>query len=61
MIDDAHWGGMTRMMIDVTEMASFQTYWNDRKHWLSEGFQEFMDSEIIPVSPKDGVNIPGNY
>lgn len=60
-IDEAHWSGMTRMMIDYTKMAAFPEYWQDRKHWLSESFQRYMESEIIPASQKPGINIPGNY
>ena len=60
-IDPAHWEGMTRMMIDVTSMAAFQTYWLDRKHWLSHDFQEYMESEVVSAPPKTGVPVPGAY
>ncbi len=60
-IDQAHWAGMTRMMIDYTSMASFQSYWLDRKHWVSDEFQEHMDNNVISVSPKTGVAVPGAY
>jgi hypothetical protein len=60
-IDDAHWSGMTRMMIDYTKMVAFPQYWQDRKYWLSESFQDYMETEIIPAAQKSGINIPGNY
>jgi len=60
-IDPAHWEGMARMMIDVTSMAAFQTYWLDRKHWLSHDFQEYMESEVVSAPPKTGVPVPGAY
>jgi len=60
-IDEAHWEGMTHMMIDYTSMAAFQEYWLDRKHWASDDFQEYMDTEVVSVPPKIGVNVPGAY
>jgi hypothetical protein len=60
-IDQAHWEGMTRMMIDYTSMAAFQTYWPDRKHWVSDEFQEYMETDVISAPPKTGVSVPGAY
>ncbi len=60
-IDPAHWEGMTRMMIDFTSMAAFQTYWQDRKHWVSNKFQEYMDTKVISAPRKTGVSLPGDY
>lgn len=56
-----HWAGLTRMMIDITDIAAFPNYWEDRKHWFSDDFQRHMDTGIIPVAKKAGTNIPGNY
>ena len=58
-ISEAHWSGMTRMMIDYKSMAAFPGYWDDRKHWLSDDFHRYMDAEIIPKQPKQGVTVPG--
>ena len=58
-IDPAHWEGMTRMMIDVTSMAGFDQYWQDRKHWVSDDFQEYMESAVVSAPPKTGVRLPG--
>jgi len=60
-VDRTHWEGMTRMMIDYTSMAGFQKFWEDRKHWVSGDFQEYMDREVVPVPPKTGVPVPGGY
>jgi hypothetical protein len=60
-IHDAHWTGITRMMIDYTDMPSFPIYWRDRRHWISDEFADYMDKEIIPKSAADGVSIPGDY
>ena len=60
-MDPAHWEGMTRMMIDFTSMAAFHGYWKERKHWMSDDFQTYMDSEVVPIPPKAGVPLPGGY
>ncbi len=60
-LDEAHWAGMTRMMIDITAMPAFSFYWADRMHWFSEDFQQHMNTEIIPTPAKPGINMPGNY
>ena len=60
-IEEAHWEGMTRMMIDYTKMTAFPEYWHNRKHWMSNDFQQYMESNIIYVDPEPGVNIPGIY
>ena len=59
-ISEAHWGGLTRLMIDYKSMAAFPEYWGDRKHWLSDTFRTYMDAEIIPAPPRPGVTIPGS-
>jgi hypothetical protein len=41
-VSEAHWMGMTRMMIDYTAMPAFTAYWADRKHWVSDEFQAYM-------------------
>jgi len=60
-IHDAHWSGMTRMMIDYTDMPSFPIYWRDRKHWVSDEFAQYMEAEILATPAKPGVSIPGDY
>jgi len=60
-MEQAHWEGFTRLMIDYTSMAAFQQYWQDRKHWVSEDFQEYMETEVVSAPPKAGVTVPGGY
>lgn len=60
-IGPEHWEGIVRMMIDYSKMGAFEEYWLNRKHWLSQEFQHFMDTEIIPAPAKTGVSIPGRY
>lgn len=49
------------MMIDYTEVSGFKEYWQNRKHWTSTSFQQYMNTEIIPEASKEGVSIPGQY
>ena len=60
-ISPEHWEGIVRMMIDYSKMTAFEDYWVNRKHWLSNEFQNFIDTEIIAAPAKTGVNIPGRY
>mgnify|MGYP000105893757 CR=1 FL=1 len=59
-VSEAHWMGMTRMMIDYTAMPAFAAYWADRKHWVSAECQAYMDAEILPIPDTVGINVPGN-
>jgi len=59
-ISEAHWSGMTQLVIDYKSMAAFPGYWDDRKHWLSAEFRAYMDTEILPAPPRPGVTIPGS-
>ncbi len=52
-LDSRHWLGMKRMMIDYTSVPGFREYWPTRKHWFSEEFQHFMDSEIIETAAEE--------
>jgi hypothetical protein len=57
---EAHWSGMTQLMIDYKSMAAFAGYWEDRKHWLSAEFRTYMETEILPTPPRPGATIPGS-
>jgi len=59
-ISEAHWSGMTQLMIDYKSMVAFPGYWEDRKHWLSAEFRAYMETEILPTPPRPGVTIPGS-
>lgn len=60
-INDAHWTGMSSLMIDYSKMAAFSSFWNNRKHWLSDEFQNHMESEIIPAVQKSSAAVLGNH
>ena len=60
-IGEEHWEGITNMAIDYSKMEAFDVYWNNRKHWMSQEFQAFMEVKIIPVEAKSGVSVPGSY
>jgi len=59
-VSEAHWSGMTQLMIDYKSMAAFPAYWEDRKHWLSAEFRTYMETEILPTPPRPGATIPGS-
>jgi hypothetical protein len=48
-IPEAHWEGLTRLMIDVTDMPGFASYWVDRKHWSSNEYGAFVEAEILSI------------
>jgi len=60
-LDPRHWAGMKRMVIDYTHVPGFKEYWPNRKHWYSEDFQHFMDSEILQSDAQARVPLPGEY
>ncbi len=59
-LDPRHWSGMKRMMIDYTSVPGFRDYWPNRRHWFSEDFQHFMESEILQTDAEE-VPLPGEY
>jgi len=61
LLEKEQWEGMNRMMIDYTNVPGFKEYWRNRKHWTSDSFQRFMDTEIAPSTPKEGVSMVGEY
>jgi len=60
-LDPRQWGGMKRMVTDYGHIPGFQEYWLNRKHWYSDDFQYFMDTEILPSDAKDGVPLPAQF
>ncbi|MBX2823124.1 MAG: hypothetical protein KTR33_00255 [Gammaproteobacteria bacterium] len=58
-IPEAHWVGLTRLMIDYTDMPAFASYWRDRKHWGSDEFIDYLESEIISSPAKRDIRQPG--
>jgi hypothetical protein len=59
-LDPSQWAGMKRMITDYGHIPGFQEYWPNRKHWYSEEFQHFMDTEIMRSGAKAGVPLPGD-
>jgi hypothetical protein len=46
-------------MIDYTDMPAFDSYWRDRKHWSSDEFIAYMESNIIGTPAMGGMLQPG--
>lgn len=60
-LDSNKWAGMKRMVTDYAHLPGFQEYWPSRKHWYSDTFQHFMESDILRSEAKVGVPLPGAY
>ena len=60
-LDPRHWSGMKRLVIDYTYTPGFQEFWPNRKHFFSEDFQNFMDSEILQANRTPDVPLPAEY
>ena len=55
-LDDRFWMGAIKTLIDLTDMPGFKKYWDDRRHWYSNDFQDHIDNDVIaiPGNPKFG-------
>ena len=60
-LDHRHWAGMRRMLTDYAQLPGFQEYWPNRKHWFSEDFQHFMDTEVMRTEAPPDAPLPGEY
>jgi len=50
-LDPMHWQGMKQHIIDATSVTGVREYWDARKHWFTQDFQDFIDKEAIPTPP----------
>ena len=60
-LDSRHWTGMRRMAIDYAKVPGFQGFWRDRKHFFSEEFQEYMETDLMLDSSRPDVPLPGEF
>ena len=44
--------GIKQQLVILKSMPGVQTYWQDRKNWYNQTFQEYVDSEIMPIDVK---------
>ncbi len=44
--------GITQQLLILKTLPGVQTYWQDRKDWYNKTFQEYVDSEILPIEVK---------
>lgn len=58
-LDENHWSGMAQHMIDVLTVPGMRAYWEDRKQWFTNGFQQFIDNEVIQASAYPGYRTAG--
>ena len=58
-LDPKHWSGMYQHMIDALNVSGLKGYWEDRKHWFTQDFQNFIDKEVIPTPPHPSYKLVG--
>ena len=45
--------GISHQLLAILRSApGMQTYWEDRKDWYSEAFQEYVDNEVMVIDTK---------
>ncbi len=54
-----HWSGMAQHMIDAMTVPGMLAYWEDRKQWFTDDFQNFIDNEVIPAPAHPGYKLMG--
>lgn len=61
MVDTRIWRGYERQLSEVFRYPGFQQYWQVRKHWYSDEFQDFVDQAIAaaPASEFETFSIDG--
>jgi hypothetical protein len=60
-LDTGQWEGMKHMLIDNWQIPAVREYWYDRNHWYSTQFQQFLETDIMPRAPREGVPLPGGH
>ncbi len=58
-LDPKHWSGMSQHMIDSLSVPGLRGWWEDRKHWFTMDFQNFIDNEVIPIPPHPSYKLMG--
>jgi hypothetical protein len=54
-----HWSGMAQHMIDAMTVPGMLSWWEDRKQWFTDDFQNFIDNEVIPAPAHPGYKLMG--
>ena len=60
-LDQNNREALEAMLTDVSKMKAFSMYWEDRKHWVSKKFRDYIDNQIIPKQALPNTKIPGVY
>jgi len=58
-LDARVWKGAFRSMIDMTKQPGMTVYWEARKHWYSDGFQEHLAKEVMAKPAVVGYTFAG--
>ena len=44
------WHLFNRGMMDLIKLPGVRDFWEKRKHWYSDDFRDYIDSEVIPAA-----------
>jgi len=46
-VEDISWDGFLAPMKDAFQLPGFLTYWEMKRHWFDDDFQNFVQHELI--------------
>ena len=47
LLDDDYWHSYKSLFVDLKDQPGLQKHWIDRKHWMSEDFRQYVETEIM--------------
>ena len=56
-----NWKGLKQYFVDIGSLPGLRKYWEDRQHWCSDAFREFMEREIMSANAYQGYELAGGY
>ena len=58
-LDANRWSGFDLQMVDLISVPGIRSFWDAREHWFSEGFRNYIDTELIPAAEDGDYRLPG--
>ena len=58
-LDDGIWAGFSTLLGDVTQTPGLQKYWQQRRHYFSEEFRTFVETELLGREQSPGYKVLG--
>ena len=50
-VEHGLWLGFGQQLRDIAAYPGFQSWWEERKHWFSEQFRKFIETQMTPDNP----------